>query len=162
MTADVPVRAATAADLPAIRALADATPNAPCWTEAQYTDFLALTPQDAARQHIILVALLRTELAGFCVMRSVAGEAELESIVVASASRRRGIGKTLSLAAIAWAQDAGASQVWLEVRASNNGAIALYRAIGFAETGHRRSYYRDPVEDAVLMRADLEATTHLQ
>jgi ribosomal-protein-alanine N-acetyltransferase len=43
----------------------------------------------------------------------------------------------------------------LEVRASNHPAIGLYRRLGFAETGRRKRYYRDPMEDAVQMRLEV-------
>jgi ribosomal-protein-alanine N-acetyltransferase len=56
---------------------------------------------------------------------------------------------------MAWAANAGASGVRLEVRASNAAAIALYRRNGFCQVGIRRAYYSAPVEDAVLMQAPL-------
>ena len=43
----------------------------------------------------------------------------------------------------------------LEVRAGSAGAIGLYEGLGFVGVGRRRGYYRDPVDDAVLMRLDL-------
>jgi ribosomal-protein-alanine N-acetyltransferase len=46
---------------------------------------------------------------------------------------------------------AGIARVYLEVRASNEPAIALYKRHGFTECGHRVRYYRDPVEDAILL-----------
>jgi ribosomal-protein-alanine N-acetyltransferase len=47
-------------------------------------------------------------------------------------------------------------EVTLEVRASNHPALALYRSLGFVETGRRPRYYVDPVEDAVLLSLELE------
>ena len=51
----------------------------------------------------------------------------------------------------------GARAAYLEVRASNGVALALYARFGFREVGRRRGYYRRPVEDAVVMRAPLGA-----
>jgi ribosomal protein S18 acetylase RimI-like enzyme len=47
---------------------------------------------------------------------------------------------------------AGVLEIVLEVRASNRQALAFYRSAGFGQTGLRRAYYADPIEDAVLMR----------
>ena len=44
----------------------------------------------------------------------------------------------------------------LEVRASNVPAISLYEKLGFAEVGRRKNYYRNPREDALIMRKEWE------
>jgi ribosomal-protein-alanine N-acetyltransferase len=54
---------------------------------------------------------------------------------------------------IVWSRNAGASELELEVRESSEGALALYRSLGFVEQARRREYYRNPTEDAVLMAA---------
>jgi ribosomal-protein-alanine N-acetyltransferase len=59
-------------------------------------------------------------------------------------------------AALADARSRGAAVVYLEVRDSNAAARALYLSRGFSEVGRRRSYYRRPVEDAVVMRRPLD------
>jgi ribosomal-protein-alanine N-acetyltransferase len=51
----------------------------------------------------------------------------------------------------------GARGMELEVRAASVGALELYRSLGFAERGRRRRYYREPIEDAVLMTAELSS-----
>jgi ribosomal-protein-alanine N-acetyltransferase len=57
---------------------------------------------------------------------------------------------------MAWSREREAAQVIeLEVRASSMSALALYSSLGFTEQGRRRGYYRDPIEDAVLMSAPL-------
>jgi len=71
--------------------------------------------------------------------------------VVASAQRRNGLGRDLLRFLLAEARAAGAIRLLLEVRTGNGAARALYRGLGFQEEGLRRRYYRDPVEDAVLM-----------
>jgi ribosomal-protein-alanine N-acetyltransferase len=49
----------------------------------------------------------------------------------------------------------GVTEVFLEVRESNVGALALYQRQGFRVAGSRRGYYRSPTEDALVLRADL-------
>lgn len=91
----------------------------------------------------------------FAVVSCSCGVAELESVAVAERVRRKGVGRALCRAAMEWAQGRAAEVIELEVRASSMGALALYRSLGFRETGVRRGYYRDPMEDAVLMSASL-------
>ncbi len=81
--------------------------------------------------------------------------AEVEGLVVEREHRRQGIGAALIDACMAWAANAGASAIRLEVRASNAAATALYRRLGFSTTGVRRAYYSAPVEDALLLEAPL-------
>ncbi|HET9784202.1 MAG TPA: ribosomal protein S18-alanine N-acetyltransferase [Terriglobales bacterium] len=90
---------------------------------------------------------------GYCVVECVADEAELQAVAVADNWRRHGVGAALLSAARASAQQRGAQQVYLEVRESNDAAQAFYRRFGFAVSGRRPSYYRDPPEAALLMSA---------
>ena len=83
---------------------------------------------------------------------------ELELLLVATAQRRRGLGEALLEHWLSWARERGATTALLEVRASNNGAQRLYRSLGFEEHGTRPHYYRQPVEDAVLMQRSLLQT----
>jgi ribosomal-protein-alanine N-acetyltransferase len=62
----------------------------------------------------------------------------------------------LCAAVITWSRGQGAVAVELEVRVGSGGAIALYVGLGFVVVGRRGGYYRGPVEDAVLMRLELE------
>ena len=96
---------------------------------------------------------------GFAVASLVAPEAELETMGVASEGQRRGVGARLLQALVEELRAERVTELMLEVRASNCGALAFYRALGFRETGRRPRYYADPEEDAVLMglRAGLRA-----
>lgn len=96
-------------------------------------------------------------LLGFVLLRCVGDEAEILNIAVAPRLQRAGIGRQLLAAALATAAAAGATHCFLEVRASNRAAQALYQAAGFAPNGCRRQYYRTPDgrEDAVLLRCAL-------
>jgi ribosomal-protein-alanine N-acetyltransferase len=95
-------------------------------------------------------------VAGFAVASLLAPQAELESIAVAAESQRRGLARRLVAALAADLRPARIMEVVLEVRVSNLPALALYRALGFTESGRRPRYYSDPVEDAVLMRLGIK------
>ena len=94
-------------------------------------------------------------VAGFALASIVAREAELETIAVAADGQRRGAGGFLLRALVDELRTAQASELILEVRASNRTALGFYKAQGFEETGRRLRYYADPEEDAVLMRLKL-------
>jgi ribosomal-protein-alanine N-acetyltransferase len=144
------VIAAATEDIADIVALEREATEAPHWPETAYRAMLA-EPEGALRR-CLLVARMEGELVGFAVGRLLGEEAELESVVVRASARRRGVGRALCAAVVAWAWEQGAAAVELEVRASSAGAIALYRKLGFVVTGGRYGYYRTPEEDAVLMR----------
>ena len=94
---------------------------------------------------------LETDQARRELKRAKAVAAELETIAVAPESQRQGLGKSLFQALAAELKAAGVGELQLEVRASNRPAQSFYRALGFVETGRRKAYYADPIEDAVLM-----------
>jgi ribosomal-protein-alanine N-acetyltransferase len=104
-----------------------------------------------------LVADLDESLAGYVVARAVADEGEILNLAVAPQGRRRGVGRALVEAVLAALARRGVREVFLEVRESNAGARALYAAHGFREVGRRSGYYRRPLEDAIILRAGLEA-----
>lgn len=84
-----------------------------------------------------------------------ADEAEILTVAVLPEMRRRGFARLLMERMMQDAAAGGAAVMFLDVRQSNEGAQALYRSIGFAETGVRRNYYTKPREDAVLMQIPL-------
>ncbi len=94
---------------------------------------------------------------GFALGRSVAGEAELITIAVDPAARRKGTGRALLDAFHALARARGAATAFLEVAEDNAPARALYRAAGWRETGRRRGYYQRPTGpvDAITMARPL-------
>lgn len=147
----VTIAPARVEDLSAILALERASPEAPHWTEAQYREILSPAPN--ALERVLLTASSPAGIVGFAVVKLAgSAEAELETIAVAPANRRGGIGRALGAAIIARTWQRGARQMALEVRASSEAAIALYRSLGFVVTGRRPRYYALPEEDAVLMR----------
>lgn len=92
-----------------------------------------------------------TGLAGYAVLRIIAPEAEVENICVAPACRRSGVGEALMEAMLRLAAERDAERIFLEVRAHNEPAKALYRKRGFVESYRRRNYYQGPTEDAIIM-----------
>ena len=98
--------------------------------------------------------------AGFLLAQVLFEEAELLSLGVLPASRRRGHAGRLLQAALAEAARRGARRMQLEVAEDNRRAQALYRAAGFAASGRRRNYYRMPdgtALDAVIYARPLAA-----
>jgi ribosomal-protein-alanine N-acetyltransferase len=96
--------------------------------------------------------------AGIALCRVAADEAELLTIAVRPAERRRGAGRRLLTAVIDRVREAGARALFLEVGADNPPARALYEAMGFRVVGTRSAYYRrgdGPPADALIMRLSL-------
>jgi ribosomal-protein-alanine N-acetyltransferase len=90
-------------------------------------------------------------LPGFIMVRAIAGEAEVLSLGVRPAARRRGLGRRLLAAALAEAGAHGAAKLFLEVAIDNLPARALYLAGGFAQVGRRANYYSRPGEAATAL-----------
>ena len=102
-----------------------------------------------------LVAYDGEDIDGYAGMLAPRGakEADIQTIAVAAGARRNGIGRALVAALLAEATARGAAEVFLEVRADNPSAQALYRSFGFEEIGVRPHYYQPDDVDAVVMRA---------
>lgn len=98
-------------------------------------------------------AVLAAAEQGFALARVAADEAELLTIAVAPAARRRGLGRQLLARVLTAAAGRGARSVFLEVAADNAPARALYAMAGFAEAGRRRGYYGGA--DALVLRRPL-------
>ena len=90
-------------------------------------------------------------LVGYAALEWVLDEGSLTDIAVLPSFRRKGIAKLLMSELVAKAQIKKLQFVTLEVRQSNTPAISLYESYGFERVGKRPSYYRSPVEDAILM-----------
>jgi [ribosomal protein S18]-alanine N-acetyltransferase len=150
----VELRRATLADVEAMFAIEAASFSDP-WSR------YALASAIGSSGTLVTVAVLsgptaaHAEVGGYSVMARAADEAELLNIAVAETKRGRGLGAALIARAIADAKEWGAGAMFLEVRASNAAALALYRRAGFREAGRRRGYYRRPSEDALILRREL-------
>ena len=90
---------------------------------------------------------------GFILARAAGGEAEILTIAVDPAARRKGLGGILLAAAAEHAARLGAGRLFLEVSTANGAALALYRAAGFGEIGRRKAYYGD--QDALVLARTL-------
>lgn len=92
---------------------------------------------------------------GYVHVRAVAGEAELLNIAVLPRARRRGLAGRLLFHAQEQALGAGTDRMFLEVRADNEAALALYRRAGWEQVGIRKRYYSEDGEDAIILSVDL-------
>lgn len=101
-----------------------------------------------------VVAVDDDRLAGYVGSQSVLGEADMMNLAVDPAYRRQGVGKRLVSTLIDNLMANDVKCLTLEVRASNEQAIALYQQLGFSEIGLRPKYYSNPKEDALILRKD--------
>ena len=101
-----------------------------------------------------LVAMDGDVLAGYVGSQSVMGESDMMNIAVDAHYRRQGIAQALVEALVAQLKEKGNHSLTLEVRISNQPAIALYEKLGFEQVGKRPNYYRNPKEDALILRKE--------
>lgn len=140
----------TSSHLPAVAALEKLCFPADPWSENIFRS--ALDSPDTA---ILLAKGEDRALLGYAVLYTVLDEGNLDNIAVAPDARRRGVADAL-LSAVVGSSRERLARLFLEVRASNAPAIALYRKHGFVEAGRRKHYYTAPREDAVLMTLEFE------
>ena len=108
-------------------------------------------------QTIFLVAEDATGVvAGYAIAIAVADEAEILNLAVHGQKRQHGIGGKLLDSTVEKVRLRGAEQIYLEVRESNEAARKLYTSRGFGEVTRRRKYYRNPVEDALVLRLAMQ------
>jgi ribosomal-protein-alanine N-acetyltransferase len=145
------LRRATPGDLDAIMALERASFPTDAWSAAMMREELSsphshyLVDEEAGR------------LLGYAGLRAPRGarDADIQTIAIAEAARGRGRGRVILEALLAEASARRVHDVFLEVRADNPIAQALYASEGFTEVGRRPRYYQPDDVDAVVMRLDL-------
>ena len=103
-----------------------------------------------------LVALEGETVAGYVGSQTVLGETDMMNIAVHPDYRRKGIAEALVNALVEGLKARESHCLTLEVRATNAPAIALYEKLGFAQIGLRKNYYRNPKEDALILRKEWE------
>ena len=103
-----------------------------------------------------VVALNGEQVVGYVGSQSVEGEADMMNVATHPDYRRRGIAGELVAYLIAELAEKKVHSLALEVRASNVPAIALYEKLGFAQVGRRPNYYRNPKEDALILKKEWE------
>ena len=114
-------------------------------------------------RHLMLVARVagehkrgRSKLAGYIVARMGADELHINNVAVRESYRRLGIGRALLDRILAEGKRSEVPRAFLELRAGNTAALALYEDCGFRITARRSKYYSEPVEDALVMIVQLE------
>ena len=101
-----------------------------------------------------LVAVDENQVVGYVGSQTVCGETDMMNVAVTADYRRKGLGELLVQALVTELQAIDSHSLTLEVRASNVPAISLYEKLGFTQTGLRKNYYRNPREDALIMRKE--------
>ncbi|QKJ20221.1 ribosomal protein S18-alanine N-acetyltransferase [Microbacterium hominis] len=145
------LRAATADDLAAIMRLERTSFPTDAWSDAM------MSAEIASPHGWYVVDEEAGALVGYAGLRAVAGarDADVQTITIADAARGRGRGRALLRALLHEAEGRGIHEVFLEVRADNPVAQALYVSEGFLEIGRRPRYYQPDDVDAVVMKLDL-------
>jgi [ribosomal protein S18]-alanine N-acetyltransferase len=133
-------------DLDAVAALEAATFTNP-WTR----DMLARELRESAVARVYVLRLPAERVAAFCSCWVILDELHINTIGVAAPHRRHGLATALMRHVIADASADGVIRATLEVRRSNEPAQALYRSLGFTNTGVRKGYYTLPDEDALIL-----------
>ncbi|HEX2637953.1 MAG TPA: ribosomal protein S18-alanine N-acetyltransferase [Gemmatimonadales bacterium] len=149
MDARYRIRSAVPADAAALVAIERRAFSDP-WSEASFREALA------SSWSFGLVVETGRGLAGYLIARELAGSGEVLNLAVAPEFRRRGIGGALLEAGVAALRRRSVDEVFLEVRESNISAQALYVGHGFRPVGQRAAYYRNPREDALVLRLELK------
>lgn len=142
-----PIREMVESDLPAVAAL-EREEGAGGWSVAQ----LAAEFGRPGSWRLVAVDSESGQVVSYILGGQVLDEAEIFRLQVVKSHRRRGIAAALLARLDELLGRRGVGRCFLEVRAANHAALALYRKAGFADRGLRRGYYRDPVDDAVLMQ----------
>ena len=103
-----------------------------------------------------LVATEGETVAGYIGSQTVMDETDMMNVAVHPDFRRQGIAEALVNGLVKQLKDMGSHCLTLEVRASNVPAISLYEKLGFTEIGRRKNYFRNPREDALILRKEWE------
>ncbi len=155
----VEIRSITRADIDRLMEIAEGLVDAPRWPRRVYEAVLEPSlpndPWPPSRAAFVAEDSGSGTVVGFVVVGLTPPEAELESIAVVDEYQRRGVARRLFEAAADELRRTRVSEVFLEVRESNQPAMTLYQTLGFTQSGRRKGYYADPVEDAILMRLAL-------
>lgn len=100
---------------------------------------------------VYVVARDGDKVLGYCGAYVILNEADINQVAVDPLHRKKGVGGKMLAALLDKLGKAGADAVTLEVRKSNEAAIALYESMGFVTEGIRKNFYEKPVEDALIM-----------
>lgn len=115
------------------------------WTETGFFTFLI------REDTLFLVAQEKEEILGYCGVVMVQDEGDITNVAVRKSWQNQGVGKKLMEELVKSTEQEGVARLFLEVRASNEPALRLYRNMGFVQTGIRKNYYEEPREDGIVM-----------
>lgn len=115
------------------------------WTETGFFTFLI------REDTLFLVAQEKEEILGYCGVVMVQDEGDITNVAVKKSWQNQGVGKKLMEELVKSTEQEGVARLFLEVRASNEPALRLYRNMGFVQTGIRKNYYEEPREDGIIM-----------
>lgn len=146
------LRPMTLDDLSAVMRVERETFPHDAWSEGMLRGEL----DDQPRTRHYVVALMDDEIVGYAGLLAAGDQADVQTIAVLAARRRAGIGGAMLTELLAEAVRRKARSVFLEVRADNPDAQAVYDRFGFERIGVRRHYYEDGT-DAIMMKKDLNA-----
>jgi [ribosomal protein S18]-alanine N-acetyltransferase len=145
------LRRASADDLDAIMAIEESTFADDAWSPNNMATELA-----SAHTYYLVAQTEGGAIEGYAGLLAPmgTGQGDIQTIAVVPAARRSGLGRTLMLALQNEARRRGAEEIFLEVRADNPGAQAMYDALGYRQIDVRKRYYPGGV-DAHIMRLDV-------
>lgn len=101
-----------------------------------------------------LTAVEGERVTGYIGSQTVMDETDMMNVAVHPDFRRRGIAEALVNELVARLKSRESRSLTLEVRVSNLSAITLYEKLGFSQIGRRKNYYRNPREDALILRKE--------
>lgn len=142
------VRPAKVRDLDAVLEVERASFSLP-WGRESFRSLIGLS------RATFLVADVEGDIVGHAVAWWAGGEGEVANLAVLPRHRGRGVATLLLDHVLERARQEKLGALFLEVRTSNARALELYRRRGFEQVGVRPSYYRNPTEDARILRLDL-------
>jgi [ribosomal protein S18]-alanine N-acetyltransferase len=139
------IRRMTLDDLPQVTAIDQVAFSLP-WPDRSFR--FEITDNPVSR---CWVAEVGGRVVAMLVLWLIVDEAHIATVASHPDFRRLGIGQALLVFALKSAMEEGALSAFLEVRESNEAALAMYRKFGFVEDGRKKGYYKDNYEDAILM-----------
>ena len=100
---------------------------------------------------VYVTAREEEKVVGYCGAYVILDEADINQVAVEPSCRNKGIGRKMMEVLLQKLKRAGANAVTLEVRRSNEAAIALYESLGFVTEGIRKNFYEKAAEDGLIM-----------
>ncbi len=145
----VRIRPMASGDVDAVAAIEDEAFGSPWKAET----FAGLIDRDG--MELLVMEGPDGAVMGYAVLWCILDQGELANIAVRPQDRGLGLGARLLEEVLSVSRARGVASLYLEVRASNQAAIALYERFGFRDVGLRRAYYQNPTEDARVMEVIL-------